>query len=130
LVSFEHLLPSGEVSRPLGDSPSGSILYQSDGHMSAQVSVGSPARFANDDPDQASAEEATQAWRAYLGYWGSFKVVADKQVVIHRVEGSSFSNWIGTDQVRHFRFDGANRLILEAHSSSGRYTLIWQKRVD
>src|ERR1700678_2038853 len=62
LVSLERVLPSGEVSRPLGDSPVGSILYQPDGHMSAQLSVGSPARFVNDDLDQASAEEAPQAW--------------------------------------------------------------------
>jgi len=107
LVSFEHVLLSGEVSRPFGDSPTGSILYQSDGQMSAQLSVGSPTRLVNDDPDQASAEEATQAWRTYFGYWGSFKIVVEKRVVVHRVEGSSFSNWIGTEQVRHFNFDGA-----------------------
>jgi lipocalin-like protein len=130
LVSFEHVLPSGEVTRPFGDSPSGSILYQPSGHMSAQVSVGSPTRFANDDPDRASAEEATEAWRMYLGYWGFFKVFAEEQVVVHRVEGSSFSNWIGTEQARHFRFDGANRLVLEAQFSSGRSTLVWQKRSD
>jgi hypothetical protein len=129
LVSFEHVLLSGEVSRPFGDSPSGSIFYQSDGHMSAQVSAGSPTRFVNDDPDQASAEEATQAWRTYFGYWGSFKIFAEKRVVVHRVEGGSFSNWIGTEQVRHYRFDEAGRLILEAQSSSGRYILVWQRRI-
>jgi len=130
LLSFEHVLPSGEVSRPFGDSPSGSILYQADGRMSAHVSIGSPARFASDDPDQASAAEATEAWRTYFGYWGSFKVFTEKQVVVHRVEGSSFSNWIGTEQVRHFHFDGADRLILETQSSSGRYLLVWQRRIE
>jgi hypothetical protein len=130
LVSLEHVLPSGNVSKPLGDAPSGSILYQSDGRMSAQVSVASPAKFTHDDPNEASTEEAAQAWRTYLGYWGSFEVFAEKGVVVHRVEGGSFSNWIGTEQVRHFRFDGANRLILEVQSSSGRSTLIWQRRFD
>jgi hypothetical protein len=130
LVSFEHILPSGEVNRPFGDSPSGAILYQSDGHMSAQVSVGSRKTIAGDDPLRASAEEAAEAWRAYLGYWGSFQVFLAKQIVVHRVEGSSFPNWIGTEQVRHFRFDGANRLILEAQSSSGHSKLIWQRSVS
>ena len=99
--------------------PLGSILYLPDGRMSAQLSVGSPARLANDDPAQASVEEAAQAWRTYLGYWGTFKVFADKGVVVHRVEGSSFPNWIGTEQVRHFRFDGSSLLILSAQFSSG-----------
>src|SRR5437868_211775 len=79
LLSFEHVLPSGEVSRPFGDSPSGSILYQDDGRMSAHVSIGSPARFVSDDPDQASAAEATEAWRTYFVYLGSVKVFTEEQ---------------------------------------------------
>jgi hypothetical protein len=130
LVSFEHVLPSGEESRPFGDSPSGLLLYQADGHMSAQVSVGTPARLASDDPDQASPEEASESWRSYFGYWGSFRVCTQDGVVVHHVEGSSFSNWIGTEQVRRFRFDGANRLILETDSSAGHWTLVWQRRLD
>ena len=130
LVSFEHLLSSGELLRPFGDSPSGLILYQSDGHMSVQLSVGGPAKFADDDPDRAGADEAAAAWRTYFGYWGTFKVHSDKHIVVHRVEGSSFSNWIGTEQVRHFHFSGADQLILEAQSPSGHSTLTWQRRFD
>ena len=127
LVSYEQVLPSGQVLRPFGDSPSGLILYQANRYMSAQISVRSPARFASDDSFQATAEEAGGAWRTYFGYWGTFKVDTEKGVVVHRVEGSSFSNWIGTEQVRHFRFDGGNRLILETEDSSGRFRVTWQK---
>jgi Lipocalin-like domain len=130
LVSFEYVLPSGEVTRPFGDSPLGSILYQPDGRMSAQVSVASPPRFTADDPLQASAEEIAQAWRSYFGYWGSFRVDAEKRVVLHRVEGCSLPNWIGTEQVRHFSFDAANRLILETPSSDGHSKLIWRRVSD
>ena len=128
LVSLEQVLASGEVLKPFGDSPSGLIVYQADGYMSAQLSVGRPARFANDDSGQASEEEAAEAWRGYFGYWGSFEVDVEDSMVVHRVEGSSFSNFIGTEQVRHFRFDGANRLILEAESPSGRLVAIWQRK--
>jgi Lipocalin-like domain len=128
LVSYELVLPSGAVTRLYGDSPSGLILYHGDGRMSAQLSVGHPAKFAGDDPLNASDEEAAHAWRTYFGYWGSFRVDTEKGVVVHRVEGCSFSNWIETDQVRHFRFDRADRLILETSSPSGLYTLTWQRR--
>jgi Lipocalin-like domain len=128
LVSYEHALPSGEVSKPFGESPAGLILYQADGSMSAQVSTSRQARFASEDFLQARVEEAAEAWRTYFGYWGSFEVDAKKGVVVHRVEGSSFSNWIGTEQVRHFRFDGTDRLILSTLSSAGRWRLIWQRR--
>ncbi|MBV9302474.1 MAG: lipocalin-like domain-containing protein [Acidobacteriaceae bacterium] len=130
LVSFEHVPPSGEVLKPFGDSPAGLILYHPDGHMSAQVSAGSRKKLACEDPLEASPEEAAEAWRTYFGYWGSFAVDAEKRVVVHRVEGSSFPNWIGTEQVRHFRFDGANRLILETQFPSGHSTVIWQRISD
>jgi hypothetical protein len=128
LVSYEQVLSSGEVLRPFGVSPSGMILYLANGYMSAHLSVNNPARFASDDSFQATAEEAAKAWQAYFGYWGTFKVDAEKAVVVHRVEGSSFSNWIGTEQVRHFRFDGADRLIRETPSSSGLFKAIWQRK--
>jgi Lipocalin-like domain len=128
LVSFVHVLPSGELSTPFGNSPVGLLVYQADGRMSAQVSSGSPTRLASDDSLEASVEEAASVWRTYFGYWGSFKVCPEERVVVHRVAGSSFPNWIGTKQTRHFHFDGANRLILEAESASGRYTLTWQRR--
>jgi Lipocalin-like domain len=128
LVSYEHALPSGEVSRPFGESPAGLILYQADGRMSAQVSSSRQTRLSSEDFLQARVEEAAEAWRTYFGYWGSFEVDAKKGVVVHRVEGSSFSNWIGTEQIRHFRFDGADRLILSTSSPAGWWTLIWQRR--
>jgi hypothetical protein len=128
LVSLHDTLPSAEVQKPFGESPMGLILYQADGHMSAQLSVARPKRLVSEDPLCASADEAANAWQTYFGYWGTFQVDADKGVVLHRVEGCSFPNWIGAEQVRHFRFDGADRLILEAQSGSVRSNLIWQRR--
>jgi hypothetical protein len=107
----------------------GVILYQPDGHMSVQISTGSRTSFASGDPFRATDGEAANAWRTYFGYWGSFAVDAEKREVVHRVEGSSFVNWVGTEQVRQFRFDGPDRLILETRSSSGHSTVIWRRTV-
>jgi hypothetical protein len=128
LVSVEQVLPSGEVLRPFGDAPLGSLLYQADGYMAAQLSIGNPRKFASDDTSQATTEEAAAAWMTYIGYWGSFEVDAARGVVVHRVEGSWFANWIGTEQIRHFRFEGNDRLILEAPTPAGNFALTWQRR--
>lgn len=130
LVSCEHVLPSGEVLKPFGDAPLGSLLYQADGHMSAQVSARDRGQFASGYSLDGSAEEVSEAWQSYFGYWGSYQVFAESRVVVHRVEGSSFPNWVGTEQIRHFRFDESNRLILEMQSPTGQFTLIWRKRTD
>ena len=127
MVSYEQVLPAGEVLKPFGDAPSGLILYLADGRMSVHISVGMPKKLANEDPFKAGPADAAEAWREYFGYWGTFKVHAEKGTVVHRVEGSSFSNWIGTEQERHFRFEGADRLILETQSSSGLFTVVWRR---
>jgi Lipocalin-like domain len=126
LVSFKHVLPSGEPLQFFGEHPAGLIIYSSDGHMSAQLSVRNPKRFVDEQILRADPEEANEAWRSYLGYWGTFRVDSQNGVVFHEVEGSSFPNWIGTEQVRHFRFDKGH-LILEAKSLEGNSTLIWER---
>lgn len=130
LVSFEHFLPSGKVVKPYGDSPIGSILYQPNGHMSAQLCSSNPKRFSADDDSQANADEIVEAWQTYFGYWGTFGIRAEKGEIVHLVEGCSFPNWIGTKQLRYFSFDGPNRLTLEAQSASGRYKLVWLRNLD
>lgn len=130
LVSYAHVLVSGEVTRPYGDSPLGQLVYEASGYMSAQLSVGEPARLASSDSGGATEVEAAKAWRGYFGYWGTYRVEAEAGVVLHRVEGSSFPNWIGTEQRRQFRFESPDRLILEMQAQTGRYTLVWQRKID
>lgn len=128
LVSYEQRLASGELLRPFGDAPSGLILYHVNGVMSAQISAGDRARAVRNDFFSTSADEAAAAWRTYFGYWGTFSVDIAKRIVVHRVEGGSFANWIGTEQVRHFRFDGEDRLVLEAPTEAGLFAVSWRRR--
>jgi hypothetical protein len=127
LLSCEHFPPGGTVLKPFGDFPRGLILYQAGGCMSAQLSVGSLAVLASNDSLQASVEEGFRVWREYLGYWGTFEVFPEEGIVVHRVEGSSFPNWIETEQIRHFRFDEDDRLTLEADTPAGHFKLVWRK---
>ena len=126
LVSYELLLASGVVEKPMGDRPIGRILYMDNGQMSAQVAASGLEPLANSDPDEATPEEAGRAWRNYVGYWGAFTVDAEARVVIHAVEGAWFPNWIGRKQVRRYRFSG-NTLTLEAASPAWHATLIWRR---
>jgi hypothetical protein len=42
------------------------------------------------------------------------------------VEGAWTPNWIGTKQVRYFKFEG-DRLTLEADLRGGRGKLVWER---
>jgi hypothetical protein len=126
LLSYELMLASGVVEKPLGDHPLGRILYLDNGQMSAQVAASGLDPLANADPREATPEEAGHAWRNYVGYWGTFTVDAEAGVVIHAVDGAWFPNWIGQNQVRQFRFSG-NTLTLEADARGWHATLIWRR---
>jgi len=126
LISYELLLPSGAVEKPMGDHPLGRILYLDNGQMSAQLASSGLDPLANADPREVTPEEADRAWRNYVGYWGTFTVDAGAGVVIHAVEGAWFPNWIGQRRVRQYRFSG-NTLTLEADSPAWHATLIWRR---
>lgn len=126
LISYQLRFPSGEVSMPYGEHPSGRLLYQKDGQMSVHLMNPQVAPFASNDPLQATKDEAEQAWRGYLGYWGTYAVDAKAKVVVHKIEGGWLPNWVGREQIRSFRFSG-KQLILEADSPTWHATLVWQR---
>jgi hypothetical protein len=126
LISYELLLPSGVVEKPMGDHPLGRILYLDNGQMSAQVVASGFEPLANADSREATPEEAGRAWRNYVGYWGTFTVDVGAGVVIHAVEGAWFPNWIGQKQVRQYRFSG-NTLTLETDSPAWHAKLTWRR---
>jgi hypothetical protein len=94
--------------------------------MSAQLIRPGSSAFQAGNAQQATDEEKLAAYANFAGYYGSFRIDAEAGAVIHEVEGSSFPNLIGTDQVRYYHIDG-DRLDLEADSPPGRSYLSWQK---
>lgn len=108
LVSYEVRLVSGILLKPFGDHPTGRILYQKGGQMSAQLMLPDVAAFEDADPLQATTEEADAAWRNYIGYWGSFDVNAKEGILITtlKVHGSQ----TGSDRTKSAPFTSATAI--------------------
>lgn len=88
-----------------GDNPLGYFIYDSTGHVAIQV-MENPAKK---DPPVSFA------------YFGTYKVDAEKGIVIHHVEGAiegegsaspKVRQYIGKDELRPFRLEG-DRLFIE-----------------
>jgi hypothetical protein len=126
LLSLRSVQPDGSVDYPLGPDAIGQIVYSANGRMSAQLMRAGQPRFQAGDAQQATDEEKLTAYQAYTGYFGSFRIDPEAGAVIHEVQGSTFPNMIGTDQVRYYRIDG-DRLDLEADSPQGRSHVAWQR---
>jgi hypothetical protein len=128
LVAWYETRPDGRIDYPLGEDALGMIIYSADGHVSAQLVRRDMGRFRSEDWRQAAADESCAAWKAYFGYFGRYTLDTERATVTHHIEGTWFPNLFGTDQVRHYRFDGT-RLTLDADTAWGRVCIIWKRAV-
>jgi hypothetical protein len=126
LISWEEHEPGREVTYPVGPDAVGQISYDAAGRMSAQLVRPNQQRFTSEDWREASKDEKASAWSNYFGYFGTYTVNEKAATIVHHIEGSWFPNLVGTDQVRHYRFDG-DRVILNADTKWGHVRIIWEK---
>ena len=126
LVSYELRTTDGKTAQPLGAGPVGRISYDAAGRMSAHLMRRGVPKFAAARREDATADEMVAAWRGYVSYFGRYTVDEKTSSVIHHVEGAWYPNYVGTKQVRVYRFDG-DRLTLHAESASGRTTVVWKR---
>ena len=126
LVAYELRTPDGKTSRPLGDDPVGRISYDAGGRMSAHLMRRGVAKFRAAKREESAPDEIVAAWKGYVGYFGHYTIDETATAVIHLVEGAWYPNYVGTQQVRVYRFDG-DRLTLKAESASGHVTVVWKR---
>lgn len=118
LVLFEYRRSNGELVYPLGQDPTGSLIYHENGRYSVQVSRRDRPVFTSSYFKDLAPEQLKIALDGYFAYYGTYEVNEAQKTITHYVEASLFPNWIGTEQVRHFEFSG-NRLTLRMPPRKG-----------
>ncbi|OUL28308.1 lipocalin-like domain-containing protein [Nostoc sp. 106C] len=104
LLSCETRTANGQIFYPLGDNPSGYIIYTDNGYVSVAMMRANRPQFQAGDIAAGTVEEKVAAADSYISYCGTYEFQADK--VIHHVEVSFFPNWVGANQVRFAQFNG------------------------
>lgn len=125
-MSYVGRADDGSLSYALGADPQGSLLYTEDGWMSAQVCAGNRADLPTEDLLGGSEAERAAAFSSYLAYCGSYDVSGD--VVVHHVVMSSFPNWVGSEQTRHFEVTGEELVLRTAPIEVGGKPLVNELR--
>jgi hypothetical protein len=69
---------------------------------------------------------------AFFAYWGTYEVDAGSGTVTHVIKGCLYPDWVGASQVRNFRLEDPDHLVLWAQlpdlSDPGdRYELRWTR---
>jgi len=134
LVSTEFHGSDGELVYPYGETPSGVVIYDTNGHMAVQIMGSDRPLFASDDEQKGTFDELKAAFGSYGAYFGTYTVDEAQGRVIHHVQGSLFPNWVGGDQIRYFQFN-RNRLTLKTPpildgGSNLTGILIWERMTE
>ena len=132
LVSFVGHGADGRETSSYGPKPLGFLIYDKGGRMSVQIARSDRRPFKSGDPFRASPEELKDAFDGYFGYFGTYMVDERAGTVTHHVEGASYPNYVGTDHLRFFTWQG-NRLVLStppdrAGGSDVTYVATWERQ--
>jgi hypothetical protein len=109
LVATSAVDAAGMSARaPYGPIPQGLLAFGDDGRMMCVLC------------DGRSALPGGETIREYNSYCGAFTF--DGTGLVTRVDASSNAPWVGGDQVRSVRFEGARMILV-----NGRRTLVWER---
>jgi hypothetical protein len=109
LVSDFEIRPDGSRRPEYGPNPLGYLMYDKTGHMCVTLANANAPRWA--DPAKPTDQERVLTHKSMEAYCGTFEVRESADQVIHRPELAEWPHYIGSDQVRHYRFEG-DRLVL------------------
>jgi hypothetical protein len=130
LVSFHIKDSSGQTAYPFGKDAQGRLIYEPGGRMAVQLMNPNRPRFASDDPLVTSEAEVRAAFGGYTAYYGTYSVIPDQQTIVHHIDVALLPNWVGTDQRRHFAFDGKYLTLqgdLLLGGVQGVVCLVWER---
>lgn len=104
LVAYEFRLADGILLRPMGQGVRGLLMYDRSGYMMLQVIDPERPLFQSGDWLKGTAEEIQSAWEGAFAYYGTFELDAHRPMIIHRIEGATFPNWMGTARELFYEF--------------------------
>ncbi len=119
----------GKKMESYGPNPRGLHIFTPDGRFSAITMKASLPKFASNNRLKGTAEEYQAVVQGSNAYFGTYKVVNEKehQVSLH-MEGSTFANWDGQDVTRVITVTGDEMKVTTPVTSVGGTSYIILKR--
>jgi hypothetical protein len=109
----------GEKVEPFGPNPKGTMTFDSGGRFSIIVTRSDLPKFASNNRETGTSEENKAVAQGSIAYFGTYNVDEDGHMFIVHVGGSTYPNWVGTDQKRIFAITGDELKYTNSNRSAG-----------
>ena len=118
------------------DQPSGIIMYDPSGWMSAQISFLKDRKAFTKGFPAATVDEKATAFESFVAYYGTYTVDPKQGTITHHLEGGTEPGRQGADNIRYYEFKGNNRVILmpvedgkggRINRKDATYKLTWER---
>ena len=119
----------GKKSEPFGPNAKGTVMFTSDKRVALVITRVDVPKFASNNRTTGTPEENKAATAGSIAYFGTYEVNdADKLLTMH-LEGSTFPNWVGTDQKRTLELSGDELKFINKNPSMGQgvVTVTWKR---
>ena len=119
----------GQIVEPFGSSPKGILTFDRNGRFSMVVTRSDLPKIASNNRAAGTQEENKAVVQGSIAYFGTYSVREPDRLFVVHVEGSTFPNWVGTDQKRIFSIAGDELKYTNSDRSSGEGTalVIWKR---
>jgi hypothetical protein len=98
VVSVDNVGADGKRTPAFGASPRGVVMFDSNGRYVELILRSDLPKFASPSRMQGTPDENKAVAQGTLAFYGTYSVAG--KVVTLTVEGSSYPNWTGGDQLR------------------------------
>jgi hypothetical protein len=128
LVAADVIKADGTRAHDYGESPKGRLIIDAQGHYSLQIYKSERPRFASDNKATGTPAEFEAAVLGSSAHFGTIQVEAAAGELVFSIEGSSYPNWEGTSQKRHFQFkDGELSYRVPPRPDGGIPVSVWRR---
>jgi hypothetical protein len=111
----------------LGKTPTGYLMYDSSGHMAAQLMRLDRPMAIDCGTSGSAPSDNSQSVNGYDAYFGTYAIDETSHTVTHHLEGALAAADVGKNLVREFQvFDNKLTIVVRTSSPKQIRTLIWE----
>jgi hypothetical protein len=119
----------GKKTEPYGSDAKGSVILTNTGRVALVITRSDIPKFAANNRTQGTPEENKAAVAGSIAYFGTYTVDEPSKTLIMKLEGSTYPNWVGTEQKRTLELTGDEMKFINKNPSmgAGLITVTWKR---